>query len=397
MEEAADRSMLHVTLSGDVYLKSRRTQKRLISRVRNNLGDAITPVAPDAAIQRIGTHRYRIDVAADERDTVVDRLTHVFGIAGIDIVEPLDFTDLDHLVATAVEHTRHRVVGRTFAVRAKRRGTHEWRSPDLIRAVGAGLVDAGGTVHLDDPEVTVSITVIDRHAYVVSEHVRGAGGLPLGTQDRVLGLVSGGFDSAVAAWMLMSRGSPVDFIHFTLNCAQSDHALAVASQVADSWGHGTNPTVHVVEFQPVEEALRSSVDAHLRQVTLKVLMAQAAGIVANEEGIPALVTGDALGQVSSQTMPHLAAVSRATDVPILRPLVGMAKDDIIRLARRVGTAELSARAREVCDLSDGRPVATAAGERQIGRSLDRLPDDVMTDAVATRKTFDLADWHPGLV
>ena len=388
-------AVLHVTLSGDIYLKSRRTQRRLISRVRNNLGDALASLPADVAIRRIGSHRYRLDVAHRFVEPVIDRIEHVFGVASIDTIEPVPFSTFDELVERSVAQNADRVAGRTFAVRAKRRGSHEWRSPDLIRAVGTGLVAAGGAVDLDAPEVTVTLSVIDDAASVVTDHRRGPGGLPLGTQETVLCLLSGGFDSAAGAWMLMSRGSQVDFVHFSLNCAQSDHALAVAAELWSQWGHGIHPTVHVVEFEPVERALRASVDAHLRQVTLKVLMARAAGMVADEEGLPALVTGDALGQVSSQTMTHLAAVSRATPVPILRPLVGMDKDAIISIARRAGTAELSARAREVCDLSDGLPVATAAGQRQISRSLDRVPAELMTDAVATRKSFKLGDWTPG--
>lgn len=139
----------------------------------------------------------------------------------------------------------------------------------------------------------------------------------------------------------------------------------------------------------------SDVDSRMRQVALKVMMAKAASEIADAEGISALVTGDALGQVSSQTLPHLVAVSKEASTPILRPLLGLPKETIIDLARTVGTAELSARAQEVCDLSDGKPVATAAGRQQIGDSVRMVPSDVMADAVATRKSFKLADWTPG--
>jgi thiamine biosynthesis protein ThiI len=153
--------------------------------------------------------------------------------------------------------------------------------------------------------------------------------------------------------------------------------------------------VHVVEFQPVKDALFENVDARMRQVALKVLMARAASQIAKEREILALVTGDALGQVSSQTLPHLIGVSEAADVPILRPLLGLPKDAIIDYARRIGTAEISARAREVCDLSEGRPVATSARPNQVGRSVGDVPQALMEDAVATRKTFQLKDWFPG--
>ena len=133
----------------------------------------------------------------------------------------------------------------------------------------------------------------------------------------------------------------------------------------------------------------------MRQVTLKVLMAKAAERIADARGIPALVTGDALGQVSSQTLPHLVAVSRAVEIPILRPLVGMGKEQIVDLARRVGTAEISARAREGCDLAEGSTVATGAKLEAIRAAADRVPEELTADAVATAKTFRLADWVPG--
>ena len=265
----------------------------------------------------------------------------------------------------------------------------------LAAATGALIVKKGGRVDLSNPDVTVSVIVIDDRAFLVTDHSVGHGGLPIGSQDRVLCLISGGFDSVVAAWMLMSRGCPIDFVHFTLNCAQSDHALAVASEMWREWGHGMQPTVHLVEFQPVKDALFEHVEPKMRQVALKVMMARAASAIALDEEIAALVTGDALGQVSSQTLPHLMAVSDASDVPILRPLVGLPKQSIIDLARVVGTAELSARAQEVCDLSEGHRVATRASQQSIDASVDRIPEMVMADALTTRKTFKLADWSPG--
>jgi thiamine biosynthesis protein ThiI len=133
----------------------------------------------------------------------------------------------------------------------------------------------------------------------------------------------------------------------------------------------------------------------MRQVALKVLMAQAASTIAGEEQIQALVTGDSLGQVSSQTLPHLVAVSKQAAIPILRPLVGMSKEAIIDRARAIGTAEISARAREVCDLSEGRPVATAAREASVARSVADVPEELTAHAVETRKVFQLSDWMPG--
>lgn len=385
--------MIHVTLSGDIFLKSRRTQPRMVQRARANLAVALDRTGRAATVSRIGRHRFRI--TAEDQAPIADAAATVFGTASVDTMVELAANDLGLLANGVVELAAERVRDKTFAVRVKRRGDHAWRSLDLARLAGDGLVRAGGSVHLDDPEVEVVVQVLGRQAFVVDEHRRGPGGLPLGSQEPVLALVSGGFDSTVASWMMMSRGCPVEFTHFSLNCAQSDHALAVAQQLCAQWGAGMEPTVHLVEFQQIKEALLASVDSRMRQITLKVLMARAAARIASERRISALVTGDALGQVSSQTLPHLVAVSSAVDVPVLRPLLGMPKETIIEYARRIGTAQLSARAREVCDLSEGGPVAVDAGRRTVENAAAAVPESLMADALATKKTFLLSDWRPG--
>lgn len=395
MDVQADTLELHLTLSGDVYLKSRRTQKGLIQRVRANLDRALGAAGHTGTVSRIGTHRFSIHVNPSDRERIAAAAGSVFGIASVDTVVEIPFTSLEDLAMSVARLSRERVGYGTFSVRAKRNGEHSWQSIDLARLAGSHLVASGGKVDLTSPETEVKVTVLDDRAFLVVDHALGAGGLPLGTQDPVLCLVSGGFDSVVAAWMLMSRGCPVEFVHFTLNCAQSDHALAVARELWARWGHGTDPSVHLVEFQPVKDALLAHVDSRMRQVTLKVMMAQAASQIAEERGIAALVTGDAMGQVSSQTLPHLVAVSDAATVPIFRPLLGLPKQSIIDLARKVGTAELSARAQEVCDLSEGRPVSTHASQQAIDESVASMPNDVMVDAVTTRKSFLLRDWTPG--
>jgi thiamine biosynthesis protein ThiI len=366
----------------------------MIKRLLTSLRTALDEAGWQGSFDRLGSHRFALD-PGDHTAAVIERATRVFGVASVNEMVEIEGGDLDHLASEVARLTRDRVAGRTFGVRVKRRGEHAWKSYDLASRAGAILVDAGGTVNLDDPEEPVEVTVLDERAFLVVERHRGPGGLPVGTQEPVLVLISGGFDSVVAAWMMMSRGCPVEFVHFTLSCAQSDHAVAVARALWERWGYGTDPLVHIVEFQPVKEALLEHVDARMRQVALKVLMAQAASLLAEERQILALVTGDALGQVSSQTLPHLVAVSGAATVPLMRPLLGLPKETIIDYARRIGTAEMSARAQEVCDLSEGRPVATGARADRVERSMRNLPESLMVDAVSTRRTVHLKDWFPG--
>ncbi|RPI21230.1 MAG: tRNA 4-thiouridine(8) synthase ThiI, partial [Actinobacteria bacterium] len=341
-------------------------------------------------------HRLVIDEEGISPERIADVVSTVFGIGSIAEVMELPVPSLEDLAQSAAAAAAPTVGGKRFAVRPRRSGDHPWRSQDLAVRLGDLLRAAGGTVDLTDPQVTVQVTIEDDRAFLATDRLPGAGGLPIGSQGRVLTMLSGGFDSVVAAWMMMSRGAATDLVHFTLSCAQSDHALAVGHELWRRWGHGTEPMVHLVEFQPVKEALFDQVDPRMRQVTLKVLMARAAAAIAEAEGCEAIVTGDSLGQVSSQTLPHLAAVSRSVEIPMFRPLIGLPKETIIEYARTIGTADISARAREVCDLSEQGRVATAAGRAAIARAVGSVPEVLMADAVTTRKTFLLGDWVPGL-
>jgi thiamine biosynthesis protein ThiI len=161
------------------------------------------------------------------------------------------------------------------------------------------------------------------------------------------------------------------------------------------WGAGTSPRWWVVDFQPVKEALEHHAPRRARQVVLKSLMLEAAGHVASETGISALVTGDSIGQVSSQTLANLTSLDAATDKLVLRPLVSMDKDEIIAWSRRVGLEDLGRQAREVCDLSGPR-VAVAMTPDALRRARVDLPPDLVEKAVGSRELIDLREWEPGM-
>ncbi len=385
--------MLLLTISGEVFVKGSWTRRSFGRRVEANLRLGLHDVA-GVRVYRLWWNR--LVVEAVDLDAAAAVAARTFGVQRVDVVDRFTFTDLEDLAAQIGARSRDRVAGRTYAVRLKRRGSHAWNSMDAMRVIGAVLYDGSAGVDLTGPEVEVRIEVADEVAYLVERSWPGPDGLPLGTQERALALLSGGFDSPVAAWMMMRRGCPVDLIHFKLDCAQSDHAAAVGLELWKRWSHGEGTTLHVVDFQPVKGALQAVVEPRVRQVVLKQLMVEAAGRLAGALAIPALVTGEAVGQVSSQTLVHLVAIDRATDVPILRPLLGMTKQEIIGLARRVGTHDLSARAREVCDLSGGGPVAVAAAEGELAEAHRQLPDDLLAAALARREAIDIADWRPGL-
>lgn len=388
--------MLLLTVSGDVHLKSARTQRRLRRTLRANLDAALDRNAPGARVTRGPQGRLAVVTDDPEQlEAAAGAAARVFGIYRVVQVEQLTAASLPDLVTALSERALPWVEGHTFAVRIRRRGNQDWRSSDAERDIGTALLPASAGVNLGDPEVEVRAEVYDDDVYLVERTWDGADGLPLGTQESALSLLSGGFDSPVAAWMLMRRGCPIDFVHLMMDCSQGDHALAVAYGLWEEWGSGTDPLAWVVDFSEVKESLLTQVASQQRQVVLKQLMFAAADALAAREHHPALVTGEAVGQVSSQTLTNLAEIDRACERTVLRPLAGMTKNEIIARARECGTHDLSARAKEVCDLSDG-PVEVAARRRRLERAVAALPEDLVTRALGERKVIRLADWAPGV-
>lgn len=390
---SASEDVLIITLGGDVYVKSRHTRRRFRRTVVDNLREAVSTRDAEVDVERLDAGRLLAKVA--KPDVVAEAAASTFGVHRVERSEPFRFGDLGELVRRTARRARGQVAGHTFAVRVRRQGGHDWRSMDAERLIGDELLASSTGVDLDQPEVTVSVVVVDQDAWLVRDTWEGPGGLPLGTQGGCLSLLSGGYDSPVAAWMVMRRGSPVHFLHLQLDCAQADHAIVVARQLWRRWGSGTHPLVWIVDFEAVQTALREYVAPRLRQVVLKQLMFRAADGVAAAADVDALVTGEALGQVSSQTLAHLSEIDRMARKTVLRPLAGFDKQEIIARARSIGTAELSARAKEVCDLSAGSRVAVAAGRQTLDSARRQLSRDLVDDAVAARRVVALEDWVPG--
>lgn len=382
-----------VTLSGELHLKSAATRRRFLRILRRNLRAAVGHGA-DIVTDRPG--RLLIRRADRPLGEVARAAARVFGVRWAAVATALPASSLDELATAVVGVAAPAVEGRSFAVRVRRRGGHRWRSPEAERHIGAALVRAtGAPVDLTAPEVTVRVEVDDARGWVVTDPVPGADGLPLGTQPHILALISGGFDSPVAAWMMMRRGCPADFLHVEMDCSQRDHALSVAYELWRIWGHGTRPRAWVVDFSGLKEALLTHVPGGFRQVLLKQAMLAAAEQVARGVGIGALVTGDAVGQVSTQTLPNLVAIDTAHTMTVLRPLAGFTKDEIVARSREIGLHDLSARAREVCDLSTGR-VETAVRLDRLRAVAAHLPPGAMDDLAASLAVVDIPSWMPGV-
>ncbi|MEC9071800.1 MAG: THUMP domain-containing protein, partial [Myxococcota bacterium] len=383
---------LQVHPTGEIHIKSSRTRRRfrrmLLDRVRSVLR------AVDRNATMVEMHP-RLQVHTERLDEMGETLARVFGVHRVTRVQPYPFKELSELADRIEADCNERVQDRTYAVRVRRRGHHTWGSEEAMCTIGGQLHKYARKVDLSNPEVMIQIEVQDQVAWLVDHTWPGPEGLPLGAQDPCMALLSGGFDSPVAAWMMMRRGSPVDFLHFRLDCSASEHAMAVGHTLWKRWGWGMTPLYWMVDFEEVKAALVTQVDSRLRQVILKQIMIACADVVADRLGLHVLVTGESVGLVSSQTMSHLAAIDSVCRRTVLRPLAAHLKDEIIRWSRHIGTEGLSAVAQEVCDLSDG-PVAVSAQWSKLREARAQLAPDLVEQALSRLTVTSMRHWEPGV-
>jgi tRNA uracil 4-sulfurtransferase len=291
--------------------------------------------------------------AVQNREEAIARITRTFGVVSTSPALEVP-GELEAIERAAVEVTR-RALGEvgtaTFRVSA-RRGDPRFplRSVDLERHLGAVLLQRfpGLVARMKDPEVEVCVEVRER-AYVYTRTHPGPGGLPVGTGGRAVGLLSGGIDSPVALWMMARRGMeilPLHFHAFPFTSERSKEKVVSIVQRLETW---TGPLrLRVAPFAEVQRAIGQSVPEPLWTLVMRRMMMRVAERMADAAGARALVTGENLGQVASQTVEALHVIEAVTRLPVLRPLVGMDKQEIVVLAQRIGTYELSLLPYEDC-------------------------------------------------
>jgi len=276
----------------------------------------------------------------------------LFGVVGLSRARACA-KDKDAMLETACAYLGDKLsAARTFKVESKRADkSFPLTSIALSQYVGGELDDRYPNLKVDvhNPELTVHLEVRDYAAYVHADPEPGAGGLPVGIGGRAVSLLSGGIDSPVASWMIAKRGIALEMVHFfsypyTSNEAK-DKVIDLARLITPWCGR---LTVHVVPFTKIQEELRRSCPEELFTILMRRFMMRIACAVAERTGAKAIVTGESLGQVASQTMEAMQATGAVCPLPVLRPVVGMDKEEIVAIARKIGTFETSILPYEDC-------------------------------------------------
>jgi tRNA uracil 4-sulfurtransferase len=324
----------------EVALKG-QNRWRFVAQLKRNLRD----ILGDYRLGAIRSEGPRLLVELpDNLDdaTAMDRGALLFGLQNFSISRsvPADLPTIEREVLEAVRGT----AANSFAVRTRRENKRfPMNSMEVDREIGAAVKAALGIkVDLEHPELTINIEIFTNNAFLSIGKHAGGGGLPVGISGRGVALLSGGIDSPVAAYRMMRRGLALDFVHFhsypLLSRTSQDKARELAAHLTRYQGRAK---LFLVPFGMLQREIVARVQRPLRVVLYRRFMMRIAGAIGAEIGAQTMVTGESLGQVASQTLDNMQVIEQAAALPILRPLVGMDKNEIVEQARRLDTFEVS--------------------------------------------------------
>lgn len=285
-------------------------------------------------------------------DEAAEVLTKVFGIANLSraAVAP---KNMDDIIKITNEYLKEQFEDiKTFKVEAKRSDkTFPLKSPEICRETGGAILSKNHHLKVDvhNPDMTVMVEIRDNYAFIHADSIKGAGGMPVGTGGRASVLISGGIDSPVAAWMMAKRGLELTAIHFVSPPYTSELAeekvLELLRKVAKYSGW---ITTFIVPFTEIQEQIKDRCPEDLFTLVMRRYMMKLSEMIAREQNCNALITGESLGQVASQTLLALACTDDAVHMPVFRPCIGMDKDEIIEISRKIDTFDISIQPYEDC-------------------------------------------------
>ena len=379
---------------GEISLKGLNRpmfEKQLLA----NVAKALTPLGK-FSIRKSQSTVY-VEPLGDDIDmqAATERLSKVFGIVNIcpaakcqKTIEDIERTTLECLSQIDLN-------GKTFKVEAKREDKQfPMNSPQLCRHMGAVILKntEGLSVDVHNPDILVQIE-IRKEAFIFTQKVSGAGGMPVGTAGRAALLLSGGIDSPVAGWMISKRGVVLDAVHFHSHPYTSDRAKEKVIELAKIMTQYTGPIrLHIVPFTDIQLDIIDKCPKNYLTIIMRRLMMKIAEKIARESGAMALITGESIGQVASQTMESLVVTDNAVDMPVFRPCIGMDKEEIVTISKKIDTYETSILPYEDCCtifVPKHPKTKPSISEIQEAEKLLTDPEDMMEKAIQDREIIDL--------
>ncbi|NLU04578.1 MAG: tRNA 4-thiouridine(8) synthase ThiI [Methanothermobacter sp.] len=327
---------------GEVAIKGPSVRRRFEGKLLHNIKSAFSC--------RAELRHGRIFIFPEDMDEALDRLSKIFGIVSFSpaVTAETGFDSIEDSLREYIHELRSEglLTSRTpFAIRCRRVGEHDFTSQEMAAFAGSVVVgEVGAPVDLGNPDLEIHLEIREDETYIYHRVIPGPGGLPAGTQGKVVALLSGGIDSPVATYLMMKRGCQVVAVHmdnapFTGEEAE-EKVEKIAAKLAE-YSAGVEFKLRTFSYGRYLESCRRGAPEKMTCVLCKFGMYHLAEMVAEEEGALAIVDGSSLGQVASQTLPNILATRMGVNIPILSPLIGMDKVEIENLAKRIGTYDIS--------------------------------------------------------
>jgi thiamine biosynthesis protein ThiI len=327
-------------------------------KLRTNIAFALSDLVGQRMVMRgYGRLKIVLPFGFDEREKleiVRSRLSNVFGIVnfGIGLSVGLDIEDICEASLKVIEGKSFN----TFRVKTKRQNKNfPLNSTEVNKQVGAFIIEhfknngADVKVDLKNPDLTVYVEIVDKEVYVYADRFKGSGGLPVGSSGKVVALISAGFDSPIASLLMMKRGAKVVFVHFHSYPYTSYDSIEQVREIVKILSkYQLHSKLYIVPIAEAQRIIVLNAPVGLRTILYRRLMVRIAEKVAQIEGAEALVTGESLGQVASQTLRNIRVINQVATLPILRPLIGIDKEEIIQKAKEIGTYEISSQPYDDC-------------------------------------------------
>ncbi|MBK5211871.1 MAG: tRNA 4-thiouridine(8) synthase ThiI [Coriobacteriia bacterium] len=366
-----------------------KNRSKFERRLMNNIDFVLKSKKVAPAIRLSG--RILVEVPEKcEADELARMIADIAGVAHVMISYRIG-RSLQEIENVALRVIREAGAFNTFRVTAKRSNTDfTMTSLELNEVVGAFLVEhTGAKVKLKNPDVNVSIIIVGGDTLISARRIEGIGGLPSGSSGKVVSLLSSGIDSPVATWRILRRGAIGVGVHFSGRPATSSESELLVKDIGEVLSKTSGMgRIYVIPFGDIQKEIASIVLPDLRIIMYRRVMIKVAEAIASYEGATALVTGESLGQVASQTLENIVVVDEAATLPILRPLIGNDKNEIILDARRIGTFEISSQnAADCCTLFMPRKPETHARIEAVLKNWAELDIDSFVERCMQHKEY----------
>lgn len=376
---------------GEIGVKSPKVRKRFEKKLVSNIKSVVDG--------KIILNQGRIFLFPEDPEGAVESLKKICGVVSFSpTVETV--TDHDAIRETVEDYIKDLIEKdvfspeKSFAVKCRRVGKHEFSSREMAGFCGSVVVElTGAPVNLSNPDFRLNIEVRDERTYIYHEKIQGIGGLPLGTQGRMVALLSTGIDSAVAAFLMMKRGCDLTLLNFN-NCPytpESNEKILKIHKKLKEYASGSDLRLYQMKYGGFLKKCEEEAPPRMTCVLCKSGMYQIAEKLAQREKAFAIIDGSSVGQVASQTLPNILATRYSTSMPILSPLIGLDKVEISEMAKKIGTYEISILPEEGCSAAPKHPETNAVLEKVVEAQETIGMEAELDEVFSTLKRLDLED------